>query len=234
MSATEHRPLVKICGVSRPEHAVVAAEAGADFIGVVFYPPSIRNVSIDAARAVAAAAHAASNGNMQVVGLFVNAPVAHMNAVADSVGLDLIQLSGDELPETVVGLKRPAIKSIRIDSAGRGDEERLFRAWTTASPRLYAVLLDAHSPGMYGGTGTVADWFVAADFARRFPTVLAGGLTPENVARAIQLVRPAAVDVSSGVETEKQKDPDKIRAFIHAAKAVQPGVQLAAGRHGGF
>lgn len=219
-------PLVKICGVSHPEHARVAVEAGADFVGVVFYPPSIRNVSAEQARVVADTVHTLSGGRVRVVGLFVNASVDVMNATADSVGLDLIQLSGDEQPEILGSLARPAIGTVRIASSGHGNEEAIFRAWIDADPPPVAVLVDAHVPGMYGGTGTVADWFVAADFARRYPIILAGGLAPENVATAIRRVRPAVVDVSSGVETAGVKDPQRIRAFISAAK----GAALATGR----
>lgn len=211
-------PLVKICGISRVEHARVAAEAGADFIGVVFYPPSIRNVSLEQARDVAMTARAASGGRTRVVGLFVDADVAAMNAAIEFVGLDLVQLSGNESPEVLAELRRPAIKSIRVDSSGRSDEEREFSRWCTARPAPFAIMVDAHVPGMYGGTGTVADWFVAAEFAVRYPVFLAGGLAPGNVRQAIQRVHPAVVDVSSGVETDGVKDPEKIRAFIRNAK----------------
>jgi phosphoribosylanthranilate isomerase len=222
-------PLVKICGISVPDHAHVAVDAGADFIGVVFYPRSIRYVSVAQARAVSDAAHAASGGRVKVVGLFVNADAATINDTIEAGGLDLVQLSGDEGPRLMSQIQRPAIGTIRIDSSGRLDEETVFRTWTSADPPPFALLVDSHVAGMYGGTGTVSDWFVAADFARRFPVLLAGGLAPENVAPAIRIVQPFAVDVSSGVETEGRKDPEKIRAFIRAAKSAlhQPAAALS-------
>lgn len=206
---------VKICGISDPGHAVVAAEAGADFAGVVFYPPSSRYVTVERAREVAAAL---AGSRTRLVGLFVNEPAETINRVADAVGLDLVQLSGTELPPDGDGVERPVIATVRADSSGRVDEERRFLDWTTGSLRPFAIMLDAHVPGMYGGTGTVADWFVAADFARRYPVLLAGGLTPETVGEAIHRVHPFAVDVSSGVETSGRKDEEKIRAFIAAAR----------------
>lgn len=224
------RPLVKICGISEPEHARVAVEAGADLIGLVFYPPSHRNVSPERARRVAEAARAADPaGRVKVVGLFVNETAATMNALADEVGLDVLQLSGDEPPEVAVLLNRPALGTVRAHSDGHVNEEARFREWLAVAP--WAVLIDSHVPGMYGGSGTVADWFLAADFARRYRVVLAGGLTPESVGRAIRRVHPFAVDVSSGVETAKRKDPDKVRAFIRAAKsaAVNPSLTAQAG-----
>lgn len=210
--------LVKICGISDSRHALVAAEAGADMIGLNFYPESRRYVSPDVAREISAAVTGAS---MKVVGLFVNEELETINRIAEDVGLDIVQLSGDETPEITAMIERPVIGTIRVDSSGRDDEEGRFRSWLTAHPLPWAVLLDAHVPGMYGGTGTVADWFVAADFARRSRVVLAGGLRPDTVANAIHAVKPFAVDVSSGVETNGSKDAVKIRAFIENARGTQ-------------
>ena len=209
-------PLVKICGVRDPATARAAVQAGADLIGVVFYPPSHRFVTRAEARAVSDAAHAA-NPRALVTGVFVNADAATLNATADDVGLDLIQLGGDEPAELAGALNRPTLGTVRIDSSGTSDEERRFQAWVAVTP--WGVLLDAHVPGMYGGAGTVADWFVATDFARRYRVLLAGGLHSGNVARAASRVRPYAVDVSSGVETNGHKDHAKIRHFIAAAKS---------------
>ncbi|MCO5177503.1 MAG: phosphoribosylanthranilate isomerase [Thermomicrobiales bacterium] len=206
---------VKICGISDSHHAAVAAESGADFIGVVFYPPSIRYVTLVQAREVAAAV---SGTSTKVVGLFVNTPPDEINRVADTVGLDLVQLSGDETPKDAARVERPIVATVRADSSGRVDEERRFNRWINGSVQPAAILLDAHVPGMYGGTGTVADWFVAADFAARYPVLLAGGLTPTSVGEAIRRVHPYAVDVSTGVETDGVKNEHKIRAFIEAAR----------------
>ncbi|MEX1157743.1 MAG: phosphoribosylanthranilate isomerase [Thermomicrobiales bacterium] len=211
--------LVKICGIREARHALVAIEAWADMLGLVFYPSSPRNVSMEEAKAVRDAVRAADpDGHVRLVGLFVNETPARMNDVANEVGLDIIQLSGDEPASTIAELDRPAIASIRINSSGTLDEERRFRELTSARPM--AIMVDAHVPGMYGGTGTVADWFVAADFALRYPVILAGGLRSETAAAAVRRVKPFAVDVSSGVETGGVKDSSKIRAFIAAAKGV--------------
>ena len=206
---------VKICGISDPRHASVAAEADADFVGVVFYPPSSRYVTVERAREVAAALEGTET---RLVGLFVNESAATINRVADAVGLDIVQLSGDELPPDAKGIERPVIATVRAGSRSRGDEERRFLDWTAGAAQPFAIMLDAHVPGMYGGTGAVADWFIAADFARRYPVVLAGGLTPETAGEAVHRVQPFAVDVSSGVETDGRKDPAKIRAFVAAVR----------------
>ena len=208
---------VKICGIRQPEHAVAAVEAGANLIGLVFYPPSSRFVTHDEARAVV---NVLNGANVKVVGLFVNESAGEINRVADEVGLDLIQLSGDEPTETFGEIERPVIASVRVDSSGSHDEEGRFQRITGAATAPYAVLIDAHVPGMYGGTGTVADWFVAADLASRYRTVLAGGLRPDTVAEAIRRVQPFAVDVSSGVETDGVKNVAKIQAFVAAAKGI--------------
>lgn len=215
--------LIKICGIREIEHALVAVEAGADMLGLVFYAPSPRFVTIEQARAVRdAVRHVDPDGRVRLVGLFVNETPEHMNAVAARVGLDVIQLSGDEPGSIVAELDRPAVASLRVDSSGKLDEERRFRELIAAEP--LAVMVDAHVPGMYGGTGTVADWFVAADFALRYPVILAGGLRPENAADAVQRVKPFAIDVSSGVETDGLKDSLKIRAFIAAAMSADINV----------
>ncbi|MGH9174585.1 MAG: phosphoribosylanthranilate isomerase [Vicinamibacterales bacterium] len=211
--------LVKICGIREVEHALVAVEAGAELLGLVFYPPSPRNVTIEEAGRVRDAVLAVDPvGRLRLVGLFVNETPERMNAVAEAVGLDIIQLSGDEPARMIGALNRPVIASVRIDSSGRFDEEGRFQELTAARPM--AVMVDARVPGMYGGTGTVADWFVAADFARRYPIFLAGGLRPENVGDAVLRVKPYCVDVSSGVETSGRKDSEKIRAFIAAARCA--------------
>ena len=211
--------LVKICGIREVEHALVAVAAGADMLGLVFYPPSSRYLSIEQARDVRNAVREADKDRrVRLVGLFVNETADDMNAVAEEVGLDVIQLSGDEPASLIGDLNRPAFASIRVDSSGKLDEEARFRELTAAEP--LAIMVDAHVPGMYGGTGTVADWFVAADFAQRYPVILAGGLRPETAADAIRRVKPFAIDVSSGVETDGVKDSTKIRAFIAAARTA--------------
>lgn len=220
--------LVKICGISTPDHALVVAEAGAELIGLVFYPPSHRYVTPEQAAGIVRALRAAGHQTL-TVGLFVNQSPDEMNAVAEQVGLDLIQLSGDEQPTIVGQLRRPALRSIRV---GADESVVRLRERITANIALanhnnpgplgqpLTPLLDAHVPGAYGGTGTQADWEKAATLARLWPLFLAGGLTPENVGAAIRAVQPFAVDVSTGVETNKVKDVQKIRAFIAAVRAA--------------
>jgi phosphoribosylanthranilate isomerase len=236
--------LVKICGLCMAEHALAATAAGADMLGLVF-APSRRQVTPDQAAAIVAAVRAAPAPHPQFVGLFVNAEPATINAIAAQVGLDWVQLSGDE-PVAHAGLiELPIIKAIRLDgSAGEADWIALYddrrrmtdeRRPTTDDRRLdrkgvssafalglpsLVFLVDAHVPGSYGGTGVVADWGRAAGLAARVPTMLAGGLTPANVAAAIAAVQPLGVDVSSGVEQGGSKDPAKIETFLGAARTA--------------
>lgn len=220
--------LVKICGISDPALGLVAAEAGADLIGLNFYPPSHRYVSVERAGEIVRALRAAGHRTL-IAGLFVNEDPSRASAVADEVGLDLIQFSGDEQPADLARLNRPVLRSVRL---GAGESVvRVRERLTAASVMLQAreagplgqpltPLVDANVPGQWGGTGEMADWEAAATLSRLWPLLLAGGLTPENVAAAIAAVRPFGIDVSSGVETDKVKDPAKIRAFIRAARAA--------------
>ncbi len=225
--------LIKICGISTIESATVAAEAGADLLAFVFYPSSHRYLTPPAATTIANALRAAGKAPL-LVGLFVNEDPAQINAIADTVGLDLVQLSGDEQPADCQRLTRPVLRSVRV-----GPKESLVRVRErlTAATTMLGVhasgplgqpltpLIDAHVPGAYGGTGTQADWASAATLARLWPLFLAGGLTPENVGSAIHAVTPLGVDVSSGVETAKAKDPQKIRDFIAAVRKADAALQ---------
>jgi phosphoribosylanthranilate isomerase len=223
------KTLVKICGISDTAHALVAAEAGADLIGLVFYPPSHRYVSAEQAGEIVRALRAAGHRTL-AVGLFVNDDPARVSAIADELGLDLIQLSGDEQPTVLARLNRPVLRSVRL---GAGESVVRVRERLTAATVMLQTrdagplgqpltpLVDAHVPGRWGGTGTSADWDAAATLSRLWPLLLAGGLTPENVAAAIAAVHPLGVDVSSGVETDKIKDLAKIRAFIQAVRAAE-------------
>jgi len=224
--------LVKICGIREPAHALAAAQAGADFVGLVF-AESRRRVAVEEAQAVARALggaplSAAGSGTKAIetllehrrpllVGVFADAGAQAINTVAESCGLDLVQLSGDEPWDICPKLSRPVIKAVKV-KPGLSAQEVLSSLRPGAIP-----LLDTYAEDTLGGSGRTLDWVVAAQVARRLPIILAGGLTPDNVAEAVRLVRPWAVDVSSGVETEGVKDVGKIRAFIAAAKeASQP------------
>jgi phosphoribosylanthranilate isomerase len=207
--------LIKICGLRTIEHALAAADAGADMLGLNF-AASRRQISPEQAAAIAAAVRAKLHTQqVSIVGLFVNEAPERILAIAHQCGLDAIQLSGDETCEVTSCLPGIALlKAIRL--AGAPNEDGWLQAPPAPNVRL---LVDAHAPGSYGGSGMLANWNRAAELASQRPIMLAGGLTPENVAVAIQQVRPWGVDVSSGVETDGIKDVAKIRAFVAAARA---------------
>jgi len=149
-------------------------------------------------------------GHVTYVGVFVNATVAEVHATIETCGLSLAQLHGDETPEMMQSLNGKAFKAFR------GVPERINGFARYDAP---ALLVDASVKGVYGGTGITADWSAAAEFAKRYPLLLAGGLTPENVGDAMRQVRPWGVDVASGVEASAgQKDPSKMRAFVQAVR----------------
>ena len=194
--------LVKICGITRPEDAEAAVEAGAGAIGFIFWPNSPRFIDPHRARTIAAALPPF----VTAVGVFVNQPLAYVNGVASLVALGAVQLHGDETPEYAAGVSRPAMKAI---SVGR-DEARLW-------PSRVRLLLDVHDPMARGGTGRTIDWAAAADLSARREVLLAGGLTPDNVADAVARVRPFGIDVSSGVERAPGiKDHERLRALFEA------------------
>jgi phosphoribosylanthranilate isomerase len=209
--------LIKICGLRTIEHALAAADAGADMLGLNF-AASRRQVNPEQAAVIAEAVrNTPSARQVSIVGLFVNEAPERMLAIVRQCGLDAIQLSGDEASDVAGHLPDIALlKAIRLDSAP--SEAGWLAADQAPDVRL---LVDAHVPGAYGGAGVLADWGRAAELARRRSIMLAGGLTPENVAAAIRRVRPWGVDVSSGVETNGVKDVAKIRAFVAAARACE-------------
>jgi phosphoribosylanthranilate isomerase len=200
---------VKICGITNVEDALLAAEAGADAIGLVFYDKSPRVVTPERAAAIVSALPPF----VQAVGLFVNADIDVVNATAEQCRLDLVQLHGDESPEFCAQSVRRVIKAFRVRDAASLDHLNDYR--------VAGFLLDAWSPLAHGGTGVTFNWELARDAGRFGPIILAGGLTPDNVRSAIETVAPFAVDVSSGVESAPgRKDPDKVRAFIARAKGL--------------
>jgi phosphoribosylanthranilate isomerase len=197
---------VKVCGVTRVEDALAAAELGADAVGINFFPGSPR--FIDAARA-AAIVRALPKG-VEAVGVFVNEPPERINAITEEVGLHLAQLHGDETPEEADLVRLPVIKAVRLE-----------KETDIAAAEKYKVdlfLIDTPS-GNWGGSGRKGDWKLAAAACRRLRAVLAGGLTPDNVAEAIREVNPYGVDVSSGVESAPGvKDREKMKLFIERAR----------------
>lgn len=220
--------LVKICSVRAVEHAVWARESGADVVGMIF-ADAPRRIEISAARQVRRelgprvelaeastdtfARERAAAGQPLLVGVFARQSVDEIDRVLDQVDLDIVQLSGGEHPALADRIRRAVVRAVHVSDGM--DESAVLREIDRA-PRAVAML-DAKSR-QGGGTGQAVDWSVAASVAERRPIVLAGGLNPNNVADAIQQVRPWAVDVSSGVETDGVKDRAKIAAFVRAAK----------------
>ena len=203
------RTRIKICGLRDPEHARVAAAAGADAIGLVFYGPSPRFILAREAAAVAAVLPP----YVMAVGLFVNATEAEVKQTLTHVRLDMLQFQGDEPPDFCELFGIPYVRAVRMEEGV--DLVEYARRFTGAR----ALLLDAHVPGEAGGTGRMFDW---SDIPRGLPVpiILSGGLTAENVARAVREVKPWAVDVSSGVEASRgTKDPRKIVEFIRSVRS---------------
>jgi phosphoribosylanthranilate isomerase len=201
---------VKICGITRAVDADVAVEAGANALGFIFWPNSPRFVDPYSARAIA--------GTLPPfvvpVGVFVNQPVEYVKGVAALVGLGAVQLHGDEDAAYLARVRQPVIKAVSVSDASDQLDQ-----W---SPRTM-LLLDVRDPVARGGTGRTIDWAAAASIAKRRRSLLAGGLTPDNVAEAITLVQPYGIDVSSGVERSPGvKDPARIRALFEAVNGHHP------------
>ena len=202
--------IVKICGLRTLPAATAAVEAGADLLGFNFVPSSRRCISLETARDIIRALPA----HVQTVGIFVNPTLEQLHATVECCGLDWVQFSGTETPEFCAEVAQPVIKTVRLAERPPAGE---------ALPDDYDVdllLADAAVPGSWGGSGEVSDWQAAGQLAQRRRLLLAGGLHAGNVAAAIRAVRPAGVDVASGIETDGQEDLAKIRAFVAAARAA--------------
>jgi phosphoribosylanthranilate isomerase len=210
-----HGPRIKICGTTSPEDALLAVELGAWAIGLIFHEPSPRYVDLERAGEIAAAVRRRT----EIAGVFVNRPLEEVTRVADQLGLTLLQLHGDEGPAYCAQAARRTgtrvIKAARVRS--RGDVEGLQAFHTDFH------LLDSPAPG----SGTTFDWRLARS-GSGVPTILSGGLSPANVAEGVARVRPFAVDVASGVESEPgRKDPARLEEFFAAARSAAPGVAAA-------
>jgi phosphoribosylanthranilate isomerase len=198
------RTRIKICGITRVEDALKVVDAGADAIGLVFYDPSPRSVRINLATEIAAAVPAF----VSVVALFVDPTKDYVQEVLNNVRIDLIQFHGDEENDFCSQFKTPFIKAIRVRQASD------VVASSLRFPDSVGILLDSYKPGVPGGTGESFDWSLIPKNHSN-PIILAGGLTPENVASAINHVQPFAVDISGGVEAAKGiKDSEKIKEFV--------------------
>jgi phosphoribosylanthranilate isomerase len=204
------RLFVKICGITSAEDAQAAIEAGADALGFVFWPKSPRYVTPEATAAITRELPPF----VVRVGVFVDAPKAELTHTAEVAGLDLLQLHGQEPPDIFATLPRRALKALRVGDGYKSEEAVAFAG------KAAGLLLDAQRPEAPGGTGRAFDWRLVRDLRQRVPfLILAGGLTPDNVAEATRVVNPHGVDVSSGVESAPgRKDRDKLRAFVEAAR----------------
>jgi phosphoribosylanthranilate isomerase len=202
--------IVKICGITSPADGIAAVEAGADALGLMFYEPSPRKLSVKEAAEIARELPP----SVIKVGVFVNAPEVFVSRAIAECGLNIVQFHGDESPEFCRLFPVMTLKAFRIK-----DADSLSRL---PDYKTDAWLLDAHVAGKPGGTGQTFNWdFAIAAQKLGRPIFLSGGLTPENVADAVRKVRPYAVDVSSGVEASPgKKDHGKVRAFIQAAKGA--------------
>jgi phosphoribosylanthranilate isomerase len=205
---------VKICGITRLEDALTAAEAGAAMLGYNFYEKSARSLSFQACRTIQNGLEAAGV-EILTVGVFVNASTRTILETLAACRLDLAQLSGDEAPDQLIQLGERAFKGLRPRSLAEANDLAQALPHREAPP---ACLIDAYQPGEYGGTGKTGDWKMAQVLAVAMPVLLAGGLHPGNVAAAVAAVHPWGVDVASGVEERPGiKDPVKIREFIQEA-----------------
>jgi phosphoribosylanthranilate isomerase len=208
--------LVKICGLSAPDTLDAALDAGADFVGLVFFAKSPRNVTLRQAKTLAARAR----GRAKIVTLVVDADNALLDAIAGDVQPDLLQAHGAETPERLAEMKKrtgiAAFKAVRVASVQHVEAAQVY----TKSPFILYDALPPENAALPGGNGLAFDWSILKNAAS--PFMLAGGLTPVNVAEAIKVTSAAMVDVSSGVESAPGiKDADLIRKFIEAAKAAR-------------
>jgi phosphoribosylanthranilate isomerase len=209
---------VKICGLKTEVALEAALAGGADYVGLVFFPPSPRSIDPAAATALVAKAR----GRAKVAALLVDAEDALIDAVVKAVGPDALQLHGDESPDRAVDIRRrwdlPVIKAIKVATANDARQALNYRAMVDY------ILFDAQPPDgatRPGGHGTAFDWGVLSGVKEHVPFILSGGLTPDNVAEAIRATRASFVDVSSGVESSPgEKDPALIQRFLQAAKGV--------------
>lgn len=200
---------IKICGLTRLEDAVLAADLGADFLGFIFVPSSPRAVEPERVAEIVATLRGAGH-TARAVGVFSDASVDTIRAVADVAPLDLVQLHGTETEEDIVAIGLPAIKTIRVGDALPD---------TTSTPGAEWLLFDTLDERRGGGTGRRFDWSLLAMYERTKPFFLAGGLDPDNIGAAISLVRPDAIDVASGVESEPGvKDHGKLRALFERVR----------------
>jgi phosphoribosylanthranilate isomerase len=218
---------VKICGLRDAASARVAVEAGADALGFIL-APSKRQVIPERVRRIRQDVADIGRALPPLVGVVVNATPVEIASYVATSGVDMVQLSGDESPAIMDEIDVPVIRALRFAvGTSVDDARRAIHAWLDRSRPATWLLVEGHAQGSYGGTGTLADWGLAASLAGEVPIWLAGGLRPGTVGEAIRQVRPVGVDVSSGVETHGMKDAHKIRDFVQNAQRA--GESSAAG-----
>jgi phosphoribosylanthranilate isomerase len=200
---------IKICGITNLDDALVAVEYGADALGFVFYPKSPRCVTTDKVREITTQLPPF----VMTVGVFVNEKPEKIREIMVSANLKVLQLQGDEPPQDC-SIWAPSIKAFRVKDFIDLNPLEHYQG-------ISAYLLDTYAPSSYGGTGQIFNWDIALEAKRFGKIILAGGLTPENIEKAVRWVKPYAVDVSSGVEAKKgKKNPKKVKEFIERAKAA--------------
>ena len=196
---------------------MVAAEAGADALGFIL-APSRRQVDASFVAELREQLRPVRVKPRLVV-VVVNEADDDLSRIVETAAPDVVQLSGDEKPSVLDWLSLAVFRTVRVPVAsGYEDVRGMIEPWLDHARPVEAVLIEAHSAGHFGGTGRLADWELAARLAETYPVVLAGGLTPENVAEGVETVKPSGVDVSSGVETDGIKDPERIRGFVRQAR----------------
>ncbi|WKZ46476.1 MAG: phosphoribosylanthranilate isomerase [Anaerolineales bacterium] len=203
---------IKICGIKTLTDALAAVEAGADYLGFNFYPKGVRFIEKETCAEITSVLRR-EHPHIKLVGVFVNSSVDEIKDIMKTCSLDLAQLHGDETVEILNQLDGRAFKAFR------GIPERIDGFARASAP---ALLIDASVKGVYGGSGVRADWDGAAELAKKYPLLLAGGLTPENVAAAVRRVKPWGVDVASGVESApSRKDAGKMSEFVKAVRVAE-------------
>jgi len=217
---------IKFCGIKTLQDALAAIDTGADYLGFNFYPKSVRFIEKKTCAEITSVLKR-EHPQIKLVGVFVNSSVDEVKNILDTCSLDLVQLHGDETPEMLNAFNGKAFKAIRLSAqfvetsihpllSAQSVDKSVHPFPSVGNP---AFLVDAAVKGVYGGSGVTADWSAAAELAKEYPLLLAGGLTPENVADAVRQVKPWGVDVASGVESAAgEKDSAKMSAFVKAVK----------------
>ncbi len=210
---------VKICGITNMDDARAALEAGADLLGFNFYSKSPRYIAPEKVCEIAAHLRRSGGRRPLLVGVFVNSLLEEVRSILETAQIDLAQLHGDEPVNVLEQLNGRGFKALRPTSE---TEAEIDAEWFAPhGPNAPVLLIDAYRKDQYGGTGRTADWSIATKLAQQYPILLAGGLTPDNVAEAVRQVRPWGVDVASGVEASPgKKDAEKMRLFVEQCRGV--------------